>query len=104
MSAVEPGMPDGLLTERCWSSWTEIDAGAAPVKPVPITVMVVSPDAVPVFGLIPSMTGVPNTGALYVNLADGPIALVPPAVLTVTSTGPAAPGGTDPAMVESPCA
>src|SRR5208283_4001145 len=61
----------------------------APVKPVPVTVTVVPPVRGPAPGVMPVTVGM----AKYVNLSAAEIALVPPGVVTVTSTVPAEPAG-----------
>src|SRR5208283_830056 len=61
----------------------------APVNPVPVIVTVVPPATGPAAGVIPVTTG---TGS-YVNSSAGEVALVPPGVVTVTSTVPAEPAG-----------
>ena len=61
----------------------------APVNPVPVTVTVVPPATGPDAGVIPVTVG---TGS-YVNWSAGEVALVPPGVVTVTSTVPAVPAG-----------
>jgi len=63
-----------------------------PLKPVPVMYNVVPPPAGPVAGLIPVTAG--GTAAPYVNLSAELVVLVPPAVVTVTSTvDPAVPLG-----------
>src|SRR5208337_5497894 len=61
----------------------------APVNPVPVTVTVVPPANGPAAGVTPVTVG---TGS-YVNSSAGEVALVPPGVVTVTSTVPAEPAG-----------
>src|SRR4051794_10530515 len=58
-------------------------------KPVPVTVTGVLPAAGPKLGLSPVTVGTPS----YVNWSALPVAEVPTAVVTVTSTGPATPPG-----------
>src|SRR5208283_1539080 len=62
----------------------------APVtNPVPVTVTVVPPATGPAAGEMPVTAG---TGS-YVNWSDAEVALIPPGVVTVTSTVPAEPAG-----------
>ena len=62
----------------------------APVtNPVPVTVTVVPPANGPAAGATLVIVG---TGS-YVNSSAGEVALVPPGVVTVTSTVPAVPAG-----------
>ncbi len=61
----------------------------APVNPVPVTVTVVPPANGPAAGATLVIVG---TGS-YVNWSAGEVALVPPGVVTVTSTVPAVPAG-----------
>jgi hypothetical protein len=66
----------------------------APVKPLPLTVTVVPPASGPAFGPTPPTVG----GGRYVNRSAEVGALVPPAVVTVTSTVPVPAGDT--ALIE----
>lgn len=61
----------------------------APVNPVPVTVAVVPPVVGPRSGL----TAVTVGGGLYVYSSATEVALVPPGVVTVTSTVPISPAG-----------
>ena len=61
----------------------------APVNPVPVIVTVVPPATGPDTGVIPVTVGMGS----YVNWSAGEVALVPPGVVTVTSTVPAVPAG-----------
>jgi len=63
----------------------------APVRFVPVMVTDVPPAGGPEEGLTAVTVGEP--GATYVNWSAAPVALVPPGVVTVTSTTPAAPAG-----------
>src|SRR5260370_3807444 len=62
----------------------------APVKPVPVIVTTVPPASGPAAGVTAVTTG---SGKVYVKRSADLVAEVPPAVVTVTSTGPAAPAG-----------
>ena len=61
----------------------------APLKMVPVIVTVVPPAADPLVGEMPVTVG----AAMYVNLSDAEITLVPEGVVTVISTVPAEPPG-----------
>ena len=61
----------------------------APVKPVPVIVTGIPPASGPDAGARPETVG----PAVYVNRSADDVADVPPAVVTVTSTVPAEPGG-----------
>jgi len=61
----------------------------APVKTVPVIVTVVPPAADPLVGEMLVTVG----AAMYVNLSDAEVALVPEGVVTVISTVPAEPAG-----------
>jgi hypothetical protein len=63
----------------------------APVKLVPVMVTEVPPVVVPEFGLTPETVGA--GGRTKVNWSFALVAEVPPGVVTVTSTVPAAPAG-----------
>jgi hypothetical protein len=76
-------------TENVVAAFAPNFTDVAPVKFVPVIVTLVPPDVGPLLGF----TFVTAGAATYVNwsAADGP--LVPPGVVTVTSTVPALPAG-----------
>jgi hypothetical protein len=68
------------------------ETAVAPVKFVPVMVTLVPPAVEPLEGLTPLTVG---AEARNVNLSAAPVADVPPAVLTVISTTPAAWAGAE---------
>jgi hypothetical protein len=98
-----PAFPGGDVTVREVAlAITTLVAGVEPketvapgTNPVPATVTVLPPATNPDAGITPVTVG----NASYVNLSAADVALVPPAVVTVTLSCPAAPGG-DVAVIE----
>src|SRR5205807_1766384 len=70
----------------------------APLKLVPEMTTDVPPPAGPLFGPMPVTAG---GGVTKVNVSADPVGLVPPRLVTVTLTGPAAPAG-DVAVIDLP--
>jgi len=103
MSTV-PGVPVGeiavievgLLTVKLAEVLAKLTA-VAPVKFVPVTVTEAPPVAIPEVGLTADTVG--GGGTVYVYLSTALVALVPPGVVTVTSTVDRAPGGEVAVMV-----
>src|SRR5439155_27006024 len=97
MSTV-PALAAGAVAVICVALLkVKVAAGAAPnltaetpVNPVPVMTTDVPPAVLPLVGLTPVTIG---TGGTYVKWSAFVTALVPPAVVTVTSTVPAAPAG-----------
>src|SRR5262245_19968808 len=77
-----------LSTVKLVAATPPIVTAVAPVKFVPVIVMLVPPNVLPVFGLMEPIVG---AGVKYVNTED--IVAVPPGVVTAISTSPAACGG-----------
>jgi uncharacterized membrane protein YfcA len=90
----------GLFTVNAAELPGPKSTAVAPVKSVPLTSTVVP--AGPVTGLTDVTVGAGGGPAMYVNWSFVPVALVPPAVVTVTSTVPAEPPGEVAVMDESP--
>jgi hypothetical protein len=95
--SIVPAVPAGLVAV-IWVALFTVKVAAlvvpnltavAFVRFVPVIVTTVPPVVVPLVGVIPVTVG----GATYVNPSAGPVALVPPTVVTVRSTVPAVPAG-----------
>jgi hypothetical protein len=93
VTSTVPTVPAGAVAVMLVALLTVNAAGfapkstaVAPVKVVPVTVTLVVPVLCPEVGLTPVTVG---AGAgVYVNWSAVLVALVPPGVVTVTSTGP----------------
>ena len=92
-----PALPAGAVAVICVALLTVKPVAAVapkvtavvPVKPVPVMVTLVPPAVSPAVGEMLVTVG----AGIYVNWLAAPVALVPPAVVTVTFTVPALPAG-----------
>ena len=98
LTSTVPTVPGGEMT-MMWASSVTVTGlvldtepnltAVTKVNPVPVIVTAVPPLAGPLVGAMPLTVG----AATYVNWSAGVIALVPPGVMTLTSTVPAVPAG-----------
>ena len=92
MTSTVPAGPAGAVAVRVVGPVSVMEAArvvpkstvAPGPKPVPVTVTMVPPASGPSSGETVATTG----AAVKVNRSDGEVELVPPAVVTVTSTAP----------------
>ena len=77
-------MPVALLTVKLEAAVVPNLTALAPVKPVPV----IATEVLPVFGPELGLTPVTAGAAVYVYWSAAVVALVPPGVVTVTSTVP----------------
>ncbi len=88
-------MEVALFTVKLVAAVAPNDTAVAAVKPVPVMATLVPPAVGPLVGVMLVTVGAPTN----VNWSDGEVALVPPAVVTVTSTV-AAPSAGEVAVME----